>query len=635
MTKINIAIPRVATIARKKNTPALPGHEHHTQIDATGTGTEDFPFGTPDEIVKRVLKRAARAERRKQKRDRKAAKNPKKGTTGLNIVDAARSIIDKLVVSKPAQVVPVGQTRQSYTAGQILLKSADGMQELMMARQFDGFYEERFGDASLIMAWGLANMPVKKMGAVTSLDRNWKKLRLSYQQTLPKLTRDLAQKNPKAPLMAVIQKAVELLDQELARIIYVLMIYTESIKQVRDGRFVDELNAVEVLFEDAFRLYFTGELECSKDGKTSPVQLPSSTYKVGAVFMPRITSSGLATVPGAKGPIGANALQFPWEMLDFIMAVFPLLGHEARHNVFHDIDGLEAELLEVVEKAIRKAHAEGRITFESETMQLGEQTVATIDLVVKLVCDMLGEVDADVVGGVLFSGPAFGDNMVMSFPAMMVRDGKVSTKVKLIRTGSAFHLVPQDNGDVAIVFEVHPVDYVRIYIVAAALEAIGFAKEAKKLRQLADFAVGDELPKEITYKDGDEQTDLVIKFATADLLAVASVLVTAIIETPLASQLGKSCGDLVMWTVKRQAKVDVLTDILAAGKSDLPTHIGSIFATYVGAAASQAYIQLVREGNMDAASALRLVNHAALKMVAGLRALEASQCPVPSKPAGK
>jgi hypothetical protein len=223
----------------------------------------------------------------------------------------------------------------------------------------------------------------------------------------------------------------------------------------------------------------------------------------------------------------------------------------------------------------------------------------------------------------------------MSFPAMMVRDAKVSSKVKLIRTGSVFHLVQQDNGDIAIVFEVHPVDYVRIYFVAAALEAIGFAKEAKKLRELADFAVGDELPKEITYKDGDEQTDLVIKFATADLLAVASVVVTAIIETPLASQLGKSCGDLVMWTRKRQAKVDVLTDILAAGKSDLPTNIGSIFATYVGAAASQAYIKLVREGKMDAASALRLVNRAALKMVAGLRALEAIQCPVPAQPAGK
>jgi cell division septation protein DedD len=318
-------------------------------------------------------------------------------------------------------------------------------------------------------------------------------------------------------------------------------------------------------------------------------------------------------------------------MLDILMLVLPLLGHEARHNVYHDVKGTEEELLKVVEQAIRDAHTAGVIKFQNDEMTLGEQKVKTIDLIVRLFCDWLSEVDADVVGGVLFSGPAFGANMVMSFPAMMVRDGKVSEKVKLIRTNSVFSLVPQPDGNVALVFEEHPIDYIRIYLVAAALEEIGFAKQAKELRELADFAVGDELPKEVTYKEADDQTDMVIKFATADLLAVASVMVKAIIRTPLAAQLGKSCGDLVMWNAKRQAKVDVLTDILSKGSSDLPTNQGSIFATYIGAAASQAYLKLVGQG-VGAVVAAKLVNNAALKMIAGLGSLAANQCPVPSQP---
>ncbi len=348
--------------------------------------------------------------------------------------------------------------------------------------------------------------------------------------------------------------------------------------------------------------------------------------------MPRVTSSGLATVPGAKGPVGANALQLPLEMLDILAIVLPLLGHEARHNVFHDVKGLEDEILAAVEKAIRDAHAAGLIKFEHEEMQLGEQTVKTIDLVVKLFLDWLGEVDADVVGGVLFSGPAFGENMVISFPAMMVRDARVSTKVKFIRTESHFQLHPQENGAVALVFEEHPVDYVRIYIVAAALEEIGFKDAAKKLRELADFAVGDELPREIVYKDAEEQTDLVIKFATSDLLAVAPVVAKAIIRTKLQAQLGKSCGDLVMFNAKRQAKVDALTELLAKGISDASSVSGSIFATYVGAAAAQAYLKLVREG-MPAVAAAKLVNVAALKMIIGLPSLPNNQCPVPAQSA--
>jgi hypothetical protein len=631
MQKFTISIPGVVPFVGKKDIPVAPGHEHRTQIDGTGSGSTDLTLPSSDVIVDRALRRAAKAEKNAKRRLRKAGKNPKTGTT-ITASDAKRGLLGGLVVPLPAMIVPAGQTRESYTAGQVLLKAADGMQALMMARMFDGILDQCFGDITSVVAWGVINMPAKKQKATQSLSRNLAKLRLSYKESLEKLTKKLAQKNPKAPLMMVVAKAAELLDQELGPIMFMFQIYSESIKQLRDGRFVTELDAVEVFFEQTFQLYFTGELECAPDGKPNAVQLPSSTYSVGDVFMPRVTASGLATVPGAKGPVGANALQLPFEMLDILMLVLPLLGHEARHNVFHDVTGLEDEMLEVVEKAIRVGHTAGIIPFEKEEMQLGEQTVPTIEMIVKLFCEWLGEIDADVVGGVLFSGIAFGDNMVISFPAMMVRDARVSTKVKFIRTNGHFSVVPQPDGNAAVAFEVHPVDYIRIYIVAAALEEIGFAEAAKKLREEADFAAGDELPKEIVFKDGDEQTDLVIKFSTADLLAVAPVIVKAIIRSPLTSQLGKSCGDLVMWNSKRQAKVDALAQDLAKGISVVRTDIGSIFATYVGAAASQAYLNLIREG-MEEVAAAKLVNGAALKMIARLRGQAINQCPVASQPA--
>lgn len=623
---INLKLDTTTHAAVRKG-HGKPGHDHQTSIDVAGTGSSDFPFPSADDLVKRSLKRAKKADRNKRQRDRRAGKTSGQSAESDIVADGEKSLIG-LSIPTPAAVVPKGATRDSYTAGQNLLKSADGIQALMMQRQFDGLYEARFGDISAAVGWGLSNMTGKYQPVVTSLSRQLTKLRTAYEQALPKLIAELAKKNPKAPVQAVIQRAVQLLDQELARILYVLEVYADSIKQHRDGRFRGEAEALEVFFEDAFRLYTTGELHCTPTGQApTPAQLPTSTYKVGDVFMIRFTGSGLATIPGSRGPVGAHSLQFPFDMIDFMTINFPLVGHEARHNVFHDVVGLEDEMLEVVDKAIRDAHAAGTLKFAKDEMELGKQKESTLDMVVKLMCDWLGEIDADVVGGVNFSGEAFGNNMIMSFPAMMIRSGRVSEKVNLLRTDSYYNLVEQKDGSVALVFEEHPVDYIRVYIVAATLDELGFPKPAARLRELADFAVGDNLPTEIVYRDAEGKEDLVIKFNPDDLKAVAPVVVKAIIRTPLRSQLGKSCGDLVLWTDKRQAKVNVLKDILVAGKSDLPTDQGSIMATYVGAAASEAYLDLVANGK-DAVSAARQVHANALKMIAGLRGLEANQCPV-------
>ena len=631
MQKLNI---KLTTAVRNtpKDVPA-PGHEHHTNIDVAGTGSDDFNFPSTEDLVKRSLKRAAREAKNQRKRDRRAGKSVTQpqgdsDNTGSDGQDDGKSLIGDLVIPQVAKVVPAGQTRETYTDGQTILQGADGFQAMMIARQFDGYYEERFGDMASLFTWGIANMEAKYKPVVISLDRQLGKLRTSYEKALPQLVADLAKRNPKAPIMAVMQKAVQLIDKELMQILYVLNVYAESIKQGRDGRFTSELGAVAVFFEDAFNLYTAGDMHCTADGSKLPQQLPMDNYSVGDVFMPRVTASGLATIPGARGPVGANALQVPFEMLDILMLVLPLLGHEARHNVYHDVKGLEEESLEVVEKAIRDAHTAGTIKFAADEMEVNGDKVPTIEMVVKLFCEWLGEIDADVVGGVLFSGEAFGDNMIMSFPAMMVRSGKVSSKENLLRNESRYHLVPQKDGSVGLVFEEHPVDFVRVKLVAATLEEIGFAKAGTRLRELADFMVGDVIPTEVIYKDAEGKEDLVIKFNTADLVAVGPVVAKALIRTPMKSLSGKSNGDLVMWNSHRQAKVEAIAAILEKGSSELPNDQGSIFATYVGSAATNAYLRLVAS-KVDPVTAARTVNVNALKMVAGLRSLTCNQCPVP------
>jgi hypothetical protein len=722
MQKIIIDVHKSGPDLDQKSDSPSAGHEHHTQIDVTGTGSNDFAFPSTAELVRRALERAknnekedssqpteetadggsaedpeetedpdnlrkivtgkaARTARKSTSRkstSRKAflgdattttdtpeppkdsgkattttttpktpvkdqaqptkapAKEPDKTpTTPSEPSKTPAKTPDKAPTKEPDKALPK-KPRPVHAAGKHLLDSADGIQELMIARQFDGLLEERFGDTTSVVQWGKTNMKPKYQAVVISLERQLNKLRESYQLALPSIISALAKRNPNVPVTAVIQKAVQLLDQELAPILYVLEVYAESIKQTRDGRFKQELEAIAVFFEDAFRLYTTGELHCDAQGQPpKKAQLPTSTYQVGDIFMPRFTGSGLATIPGTRGPVGAHALQVPYEMLDFLAINLPLFGHEARHNVFYDIPDLEEELMAAVEKAIRDAHKKGTLKLKSPHISLGKQKEKTIDMLVKLMADWLSEVDADVVGGVLFSGEAFGNNMIMSFPAMMVRDGRVSEKIHLLRTDSRFELLPQENGAVALVFEEHPVDYIRVFIVAAALDELGFKEAATKLRELADFAVGDEKPEEIIYKDANEKDDLVIKFATEDLKALAPIVVKAIIRTPLKSQKGKSCGDLVLWNDKRQTKVNALRDILVKGKADLPLDHGSIMATYVGAAASEAYLQLVRDGKIPATKAAIQVHENALKMIAGLREHAVNLCNVkvvPSKP---
>lgn len=543
----------------------------------------------------------------------------------LNAVATAKDsdeLVSNLTTLGSARIItvlPQGETKESYVDGQTLLKVADLMQSAMMSRQFDGLYEARFGRLVTAVEWALANMEAEYQPAFQSLNVQLEKLIGSYKEALPQVIAELSKRNPGAPLMAIVQKAIELLDEELAQILYVLRVYTDCVEQRRDGKFTRQLSSCAFFFKCIHQLYWTGDLEGALKGTaTSPIK--GGAEQVGAVFLARVTASGLATIPGSRGPIGAHALQVPYEMLDFLVINFPLFCHEARHNVFHDVVGLEEQATKALAKDIMAAAKSGAYKPSVPTILVGKQKIPTEQMMAKVFTDWIGEMDADALA-IQFSGPAFGESMISSFPAMMIRDAAVSTKTQLLRSKSHFDLVKQKNGSVALQFAVHPVDFIRVNLVAAQFDEIGFSEAGDRLRKLADFAVGDEIPETIVFESTDEEgkVQLTIEIPTKDFLALAPVVVKSIIRTKHAALGGKSNSDLVEWTQKRQDKVVLLKDILISGKADVPEDKGDIHVTYVASAAILATFELARKGGATVET-LKAVSENAMVMLETLKA---------------
>lgn len=591
------------------------GHMGGT-IDVKGGGQENYPFPSGQDLAKRALEKATPIGKNKP-RNRRARRVAKAEGTGGGGSDSSEKtggllgINPKLPnVKDPMNIIHRLPDEPEDKLAQTLKRAADGMASIMSKRQLDGLIDGRFGKLVGAVTWAKANMEAKYQDCIGSLESQLNTLQQRYREAIPLIVTELTTRNPKASKGEIFKAAIQLLDQELAQILTVLSIYTDSFGQYRDGVYAQELRIINFFFMQAFRL----NTSVDPDKATGTPQLHTANFSVKDVFLARFTAMGLATIPGTRGPLRAHALQVPFDMRYILALMLPLMAHEFRHNVFHDVKGLEEQLIKALKDALEKAHADGTLKLSAKTYQLSRRLqVPAIDLLVKLMVDSIGEIDADISGGVLFSGPSYLYNMLLSFPAML--GGK-------LRTSSHYQLVDQENGDKALTFEPHPPDYIRTHIVAAGLDEIGFSAEANECRSLADKAVG-EVPKDITWSDGDEKNEMVIRIPVADIVAVAPVVAKALIRTPLEALNGKTTADVINWTPAREAKVRKLADILKAGRFEIPSD-GSYFATYVGSAATLAYWELVHEGKEAEATALS-VNENAMKMLEAIRATAEAQ----------
>lgn len=592
---------------------ATAGNCGHRATDIiVGEGEKNYPFPTAADLVKEALKNAQLSETKKKTGKKKKGKARKVKLEQL--LKKPTDIRDALGI-KPKSIIP--DTGDGI--GQTLVEGADGMQELMMSRQFDGIIEQRFGNIYGAVHWAKHHMPAKYQPAAQSLFNQLKALKDRYREALPQVVHQLIQQNPEVPVPTLLQHAVRLLDEQLAQILFILNVYADSFGQHRDERYSAELEAVSFFYEQAFLLFQRvdpADVTDADDESVEP-QLELSSFHVGDVFLSRFTGMGLSTIPGSKGPIGAHALQVPYDMQDVLTLMLPLFAHEFRHNIFYDVPGMEEELTEALKDAIIDGVKSGEIKLVNDTIKLGESEIDAAELLAKMVVDSKGEIDADLCGGLLLSGPAFLYAMIMSFPAMMIRGSKVSEATKLLRTSSVYELIDQEDGSKALRFEPHPPDYIRTHIVGAALKEMGFSAEADQLSELADVAVG-EVPEFITWTHAEEEVDMTISIPVADIQAAAPVIARTLISKKLKSLGDRATSDLINWTPRREEKVQALADQLVAGKADIPESVGSVYATYIGSAAIIAYWKKVNDG-ADAVEAAKQVNRTAMRMMKNLK----------------
>lgn len=553
-----------------------------------GEGTKDFQF--PKNLAERVIERI-----KKEKPKVKETKDATEDGAGETFLFRKGGLWD---IIRPA----VPKVRDADF--QALITGADAIQRLMVERQFDSLMDQLFGEMESSAKWAITNMDVRFRPAIADHQRQVATLRQKVEEALPLVLKELAKRNPKVPVQALLQHAVEMLMQELAPILQVLSIYTTVFRQYQDGRFARKLQAINQYMKSCFDLVHNAEL-------------PTSSFKVGDVLLAGFGGPGLGTIPGSRGPIGMHLLLVPLDMQDWLSVSLPLLSHESRHQIFSDIVGLEEEVQAVLKTAITKACAPtGTVKLKNERTKVGRQMLDTKDLLIKLMTDCIGEIDADLGGGVLFTGPAYLHAMLLSFPAMLIRGGRVKDAKQLLRPSSVYNLVAQEDGTVTLEFEAHPPDWIRTHIVAAGLELVGYKSDADKLRKLADDAVG-EVPEAITWADESGKSSSIISIAAVDIKAIALIVAKTIMYEPLKALNGKKLSDIVMWTPERQAKVDMLSALQLVDKAELPKDQGTILPTYVGAAAATSFWQAVR--TMDPLKFLPKLEETTLKMLEALR----------------
>jgi len=523
-----------------------------------------------------------------------------------------------------------GMPAQGFTPEPVIIKLPDAEQRnmdgtlylaalgkaiIMDEGKYDAIVAERFDPLSGAVNWARSHMGAKYQAAIDSLAAQLDKLQLLYKEALPRVLAVLAAQNPEVNPKKLEAAAVEVLDEELVQILTVLRIWTDAFAQHRDGMY-KQLEAVTFVVEQAFKLQ-------TQAGGDSAEKIKTVVFQIGNVFVARFSNQGPATYPGTRGPIGAHAIEVPHDERKMIALMLVLYTHEFRHDIFADVEGLAAEVTHAVVSQIQEAFSKGKFKFSTDKVAFGRNKFDIVDIIAKMFADTISEVDADVNGGVAQSGPAFLYNLVSSFSALNAGSPAGVMKMNRLLRPSSFYEINSENGQTSLDFLPHPPDYIRAYIVAAALDEFGFTAEADECRRLADQAVGSPLPEFITWSDVDGKSKAVIKIAFSDLKQVAPVVVKALIRTPLKSLGGLSMFDIVNWNRHRQDKVDVLTKNLMNGHADVPDNIGDIFGTYVAAAATLAYWGLCKSGVRPLLAAA-VVEENALKMLETVRQRQAA-----------
>lgn len=582
MTTQNTRNSKLKLPVRRKHT-ALPSDCGHSVIvKGRGTKKPNIPADLTGAILKQV-------DQRKLKTTASA------DVTGSNSVPAvtpkkARFLRTPFGLIKPVAIVLPNEDPDLSA----MVSSASAYQKDMMSRQFEWLVDKIMDNRDSVARQALLMVPAETRKGVADHVGNLEQLRAQLSQQLPQAIIALAKANPGAPSEAILMEVLKAVQKEIGGFLAISDLLNTAFLQWNDPTMQAELRAMTYLMKEQFRLFITGSMDSQDAGAKTAPGIPTTTFTVRDAILCAFVGRGLATIPG-NGPIGLHTLLSPADMRGFWSTTATLLNHEGVHQVIPDVPGLLEEMQRAVQNALLKAFRSGELKLTTETVQIGRFKNKTIDLLVKIYTDWINETVADVFGGVLNAGPAFGMNFLQTFPALGIRKSRVEDADQLLRTSSVFSINVGPSGEKELEVEEHPIDYVRAHLNAAAYEEIGFGEFGKRVRKIADSAVG-KVPEFCTWDSSNEKSDTSFKVATADLLAACPIVVKTLIRTKFVAANNLSIGSIVMWNERRQKKVDAIEKLLRAGKSDLPTDLGDLYANYIFAAAAQATWNVAAEG---------------------------------------
>ncbi|QQR55692.1 MAG: hypothetical protein IPG59_11770 [Candidatus Melainabacteria bacterium] len=599
--KSDVSKAIIAGAVKVGKTP--PQHADNSVI-VHGTGSADLNLPSADEMCKKAIKdleqleAQAKAKAKKQKRNGRR-RNGKPLASPI----AAGDLIDHHHPTGPLlSIAGKGPVRKALTpttlAEQVLIAGAQGLQVCMERRKFDPIAHQLFASQQI---FALAeqnltkkqNLPAKYLPIVQEGNRQIPKIRARFEEALPQLVEALKQRNPGAPEDQIIKAAVQMLMKQLGPFLFVFRMYEDALTQNMDGIHKKVIAVMDYIFQTSFKLLVG--IDPIKDDDTAQPKLDLNSFTIKDLFIYMFTGQGLSIVPGARGMLGVHVLNMPFEFAE-VMPILASLsgGHEYFHPILPDINGYEAELMTIIPAELKNRVSSGALKLSTASYDVAGNQLAADELLAKILTDQLGEQAADLCGGVSLYGPEFPHTVLMGFPAMMVRGVPVSQVSRTLRNESHFSLEQGDNpNELQLVFEPHPVDYVRVLQDAYAVRVLGFDKEADELEALAHFAAGTPTPTDVTWTLSDEQTKLEIKIPVSDVLEASKVVVDILLNKKLVSLGGKSMSDLVRWTKKSQDKAEAICAKLVAGSSDLPVNIGTIRATHVVSGTTMAYRKLL------------------------------------------
>ncbi len=596
-----------------------------------GTGRKTFPLPSLEQLiaacVQYINQIAAQKRAEEEAKAKSAALQGRQGNGGS--AGAIREILEGGSMPAFHTFVQMAPIPSANPHGGTLYLAAGGMSEAMHDGRFEEHLAPIFDPPQGVEDWAANNLPEKFQETVESLRLHWREIyklfvgddtlsKAHVAGALPSVMHAVHANFPQASEDEVITAAVTVICKALGKIMNVLSMWDSSFMQQRDGKY-SELMYVTYTLEQCFKLMTDG------------AKVNTLVMKVGDVYMPRYSGAGPATIPGARGPLHAHLIEVPFIMRSSLISNMLVFTHEFRHDVYADVPNLPVEMAQAVVAGIEARAASYK--FSKETVSLGGQEAPMLDTLTQIYVQTLSETDADIAGGVLLSGPSFLYSLITVFSALNTMGKSVLDTDVLLRSSSRYG-VEVENGQAQLSFEPHMPDYPRAYVVAAALDVLGFNKEAEDCRRLADQAAGDVKPTMVTWRNGD-RSDARFKFKIEvpfeDLIQLAPAVADAIINTKLPCLGNRSMRDLVYFDQKKQEKVNKLAGYLIEGKSDFPADFGDVFATYVAAAAVTAYWSLCK-GGMRPRRALAQVEACSRRMLDEVQKREANPKTPPAPP---